>query len=136
MTIIDTIIETLGARWLLSVAIALLILAITMSVTIEIQSAKLEAAVAKNTTLTVQLQDVGKQITAQNGAIDQMLDNAAKAADRLHAAEVEAGKVRIVTQERIQFIEHSEIPVTCPEAVTWGAGHAIEIGKRWEGERQ
>ena len=40
----------------------------------------------------------------------------------------------VVTQERIEYVQSAAIPSTCPEAVTWGAAHAVEIGRRWEGQ--
>lgn len=129
---IDFITKYIGIRALMVVVATLLIIDAWLGFSLGIKSARLDSANAKNATLTVQLQDVGKQIAAQNGAIDQMLDNAAKAADRLHAAEAEAGKVQVITEERIQYVQEAAIPVECPEAITWGAGHAIEIGKRWE----
>lgn len=129
---IDIITNALGARAMLFIIVILLLAFFGVSGMAAIQSARLDTAKAEKQTLTDQLQTLGKQVKAQNAAVDQMLANAAKAAERLKAAEAEAGQVEIITQERIEYIEHSQIPATCPEAVIWGATHAIEIGKRWE----
>lgn len=129
---IDSITKIITLRGLLIIAGFLVVVDIGQCSALKIQGARLGTAIAEKQTLTVQLKETGNQVKAQNGAIDQMLDNAAKAADRLHAAEAEAGKVQVITRERIQYVQEAAIPVECPEAVTWGAGHAIQIGKRWE----
>ena len=129
---IDFVTNIIGVRVLLITVAILLLTAIGLGVAVEIQGTRLDTAHAKNTTLTVQLQGLGNQITAQNGAIDQMLANAATAADHLKTAEAAAGRIRVITQDRIQYVQLAAIPVTCPEAVSWGALHAIEIGTRWQ----
>ena len=129
---IDFITNYIGIRALAVIVAILLIIAVWCGICLNIKADRLDAANARNATLTVQLQQVGNQIKAQNVAVDQMLANAAVAAERLKAAQVAAGKIEIVTQERIQYIQLAAIPVTCPEAVTWGALHAIEIGTRWQ----
>ena len=129
---IDLVTNIIGVRALLIISAALLLICLGLGVTVEIQSARLDAAKAENKTQTVQLQAMGNQVAVQNAAVDQLLANAAKQWDRLKAAEAAAGKIEVITKERIEYIERAAIPATCPEAVTWGAAHATEIGKRWE----
>jgi len=121
-----------GIQILLYAIAALIVVCLCLGAVADLQVARLDTAKAEKQTLAVQLQGLGNQVAAQNGAVDQMLANAAKAAERLKAAQIEAGKVRVVTQERIQYVQLAAIPTACPEAVTWGATHAVEIGKRWQ----
>jgi hypothetical protein len=129
---LELIITTIGVRTIAILAALLLIINIALGVTLKILSARLDVATAKTLTQTVQLQTLGDQITAQNGAVDQMLANAAASAGRIKTATTKAARVESITRDRIEYIEHSEIPAPCPDAIKWGAKHAIEIGKRWE----
>lgn len=132
---IDLVINALGARVLLFVSVGLLVVCIIMGAAVEIQGSRLQAARADNTTQKIKIQSMGKQITAQNSAVDQMLANAAAQHDRLQAALIRAAQVEVVTKERIRYVETAAIPTACPEAIAWGAEHAREIGRRWEGKQ-
>jgi hypothetical protein len=134
--VIDTIINAVGGRALLIIVAALMVVLIALSVRNGILSVRLDAAQAKNKTQTVQLAAIGQQISAQNNAVDQMLANAAQQAERLKAASAAAGKVQDITGQRIKYVDRAAIPTACIEAITWGAGHAVEIGRQWEGERE
>jgi hypothetical protein len=132
-TIVENLLRTpAGLQIMVYISLGLLMISIGLGVTVEIQGSRLDAAKAKNETQAVQLQALGNQIVGQNAAVDQMLANAAKQAERIHSAEAAAGRIQVVTQERIQNVQLAAIPTSCPEAVIWGATHAIEIGKRWE----
>lgn len=131
---IDAIITALGGRVLLFTAVELLALCLVLGIDLKIQSNRLDIAQAMNKVQAVQLQGFGDQIAAQNTAVDQLLANAAAQQAHLRAAEAAAGQVRLITQDRIRYVDRAAIPSACPEAVTWGAAHAIEIGRRWEQE--
>jgi len=128
---IDMITNIIGVRALALIAAALLIACISLGVIVKLQDARLATVKAEKQTLTVQLHGVGDQIEAQNAAVNQLLANAAKAANDFQRALVAASHVRWVTKERIQYVTKAVIPVACPDAVTWGATHAIQIGRRW-----
>jgi len=130
---IDLVANIIGLRGLLIICAVLLLGCGGLGIAVEIQGSRLDAAQAKTQVQAVQLQSLDNQVTAQNAAVDQMLANAAKQADRLKAAEQKAARTRVVTRDRIRYVDRAVIPATCPEAITWGAGHAIEIGRRWEG---
>jgi hypothetical protein len=123
--------STFGIQAMLYACAGLLIACIGLSAAVKIQGGRLDAVRAQNATLTVMVKSLGNQVTAQNSAVDQMLANAARQAERVSAAERAAAQVKEVTQERIGYVEQAAIPTACPEAVTWGAAHAIGIGKRW-----
>jgi uncharacterized protein YoxC len=131
---IDIITNIIGLRGLLIIAAALLFACIGLTAALDIKCARLDTVKAEKQTLSDQVQGLGNQVAAQNAAVDQMLANAARQYDKLKAAELKAVQVRVVTQERIQYVQAATIPTTCPEAVAWGAAHAIEIGLRWTQE--
>ncbi len=114
-----------GLQALLYAAAALLIACIGLGITVEIQSARLDAAKARQAAL-------GDKIVAQNQAITAWKAEADKQAQRVQEAARKAEKVRTVTAMRIRTVSVAAIPTACPDAVTWGAEHALEFNKRWE----
>jgi len=94
---------------------------------VEIQNAKLDAAKARQAAL-------GDKIAVQNQAITTWKAEADKQAQRIHEAARKAEKVRTVTAIRIRTVSVAAIPSTCPDAVKWGAEHALEFNKRWNDE--
>ena len=125
-----------GISVMYGVVVVALASCLAMGICLKINSGRLETARAKNDTLSVQLHSLGDQVTTQNAAIDQMLANAASHAERMHRAELAARNVRIITNERANYIARSVIPPACADAVTWGTHHAAEIGARWKGDRE
>lgn len=129
---IDTLAKIVGVRALL-ILIALLIIGnIGQGVALKIQSVRLATANAKNETKTAQMEILGNELSAQDSAIDQMIANAAQQDKRLKTAQAAAGKVQVITKERIRYLQTAVIPTSCTDAITWGALHAVEIGKQWE----
>lgn len=109
------------------IAAALLLICIGLGVTVEIQAARLDAAQARQESL-------GDKLATQNRAVTAWKAEAAKQTERVKIAAKRAEKVRTVTVERIRTVTVAAIPSTCPEAVKWGAEHAIEFNKRWNHE--
>jgi len=116
-----------GLQALLYAAAVLLIACIGLGVTVEIQGAKLDAAKARQAAL-------GDKITAQNQAITAWKAEADKQTQRVHETARKAEKVRAITALRVRTISVAAIPTACPDAVTWGAEHALEFNKRWNDE--
>jgi len=113
-----------GLQAVLYTAAALLIACIGLGVTVKIQSTRLEAAKAQQAAL-------GDRIATQNQAITAWKAEADKQAQRIHETARKAEKVRTVTALRVRTISVAAIPTECPDAVTWGAEHALEFNKRW-----
>jgi len=113
-----------GLQAVLYATAVLLIACIGLGVTVEIQSAKLDAAKARQAAL-------GDKITVQNQAVAAWKAEADKQTQRVHEAARKAEKVRTVTALRVRTISVASIPTACPDAVTWGAEHALEFNKRW-----
>lgn len=116
-----------GLQTLIYVAGGLLIICIGLGVTVEIQSTRLDAAKARETAL-------GDKLATQNRAVATWKAEADKQAERAREAARKAEKVRTVTVERVRTITVATIPPACPDAVKWGAEHALEFNNRWEDE--
>ncbi len=132
---IDGIINIIGTRTLLIMSALILIINIGLDVTVRSLRTRLDTVNSNNAILSVELEILGEKTVAQNNAVDQLLANAAAQQDRLRVAEKRAGQIQVITEERVQYVERAAIPATCPEAVTWGAEHAVEIGKHWQDEK-
>jgi len=116
-----------GLQALLYAAAVLLIACIGLGVTVEIQDSKLDAAKAQQAAL-------GDRIATQNQAITAWKAEADKQTQRVNEAARTAEKVRTVTALRVRTVSVAAIPTACPDAVKWGAEHALEFNKRWEDE--
>jgi len=116
-----------GLQALIYVTAALLIICIGLGVTVEIQSARLDAAKARQDVL-------GDKLATQNRAVTIWKAEADKQAQRVKEAAKKAERVRTVTVERVRTVTVAAIPPACPDAVKWGAEHALEFNKRWEDE--
>jgi len=114
-----------GLQALLCAAAVLLIACIGLGVTVEILGVRLDAAQARQAALA-------DRIATQNQAITAWKAEADKQAQRVREAARKAEKVRTVTALRVRTISVAAIPTACPDAVTWGAKHALEFNKRWE----
>ncbi len=113
-----------GLQALLYAAAALLIACIGLGVTVDIQSARLDTAKARQAALA-------NKIATQNQAITTWKAEADKQTQRIHEAARKAEKVRTVTAMRVRTVSVAAIPTACPDAVKWGAEHALEFNKRW-----
>lgn len=116
-----------GLHALIYVTATLLIVCIGLGVTVEIQSARLDAAKARETTM-------GDKLATQNRAVTTWKAAADKQAERAKEAARKAEKVRTVTVERVRTVTVATIPTGCQDAVKWGVEHALEFNKRWEDE--
>ena len=124
---IDIIINALGGRVLLCACVALLVISIGLGVTVKIQSAQLDAAKARQESL-------GDKLASQNRAVATWRAEADRQVIAAKAAVKRSRKVRTVTLERIRTITVAAIPPSCPDAIVWGAEHALEFHKRWTQE--
>jgi hypothetical protein len=117
-----------GAQALLYAVAALLVVCISLGVTTEIQSERLDAYKARQESL-------GEKLAAQNKAVAAWKTEADKQAARVLESAQKAEKVRTVTVERVRTVTVAAIPAACPDAVVWGAEHALEFNRRWEDEK-
>jgi len=116
-----------GLQALLYATGALLIICIGLGVTVAIQSAKLDAAKARQAALA-------DKIATQNQAVAIWKTEADKQSERANEAAKKAEKVRTKTIERVRTITVASIPSSCPDAVRWGAEQALRFNRHWEKE--
>lgn len=117
----------IGIQVLLYAVAVLLSLCIGLFAVVEVQSARLDAAKARQESL-------GDKLATQNRAVTKWKAEADDQAARARAAAVKAEKVRIITVDRVHTVTVATIPPACPDAVKWGAEHAQEFNRRWEDE--
>ncbi len=118
-----------GVKALIYAVIALVIGCINLFVVVEIQSARLDAASAREAAL-------GDKLNDQNRAVAEWKAAAGRQADRVSAAAKKAEKIRTVTIDRVRTITVASIPPACPDAIKWAADQAVAFNQRWEGVRQ
>lgn len=75
---------------------------------------------------------LGVKLEMQNQAVRQWQKEAAAQKELTAAAVAEAGKIQVVTRERVERILAAPVPSTCPEAVLWGAVEGAKQGAEWE----
>lgn len=83
-----------------------------------------DAAIADRTALTAKLE-------LQNAAVKQWQKEAVAQAALTAAAVAEAGKVKVITRERVERILEAPVPSTCPEAVLWGTVEGTKQAAEW-----
>jgi hypothetical protein len=117
-----------GLQAVISLAGALLIVCLGLGATVAVQSARLDAAKAKQ-------EIIGNQLAEQNRAIDTWKTEAEDQKQRVEAATAQGEQVRTITIGRVRTITVAKIPTECPAAIRWGAQHALEFSELWEGKQ-